>query len=41
MQNTFNLIPPQKIKIGPVEDFQDYQNALFNELDQLRDTYQS
>ena len=39
LQNTFNLIPPQKIKIGPVENFQDYQDALFNELDQLRDTY--
>jgi len=39
MQNTFNLIPPQKIKIGAVENFQDYQDALFNELDQLRDKY--
>ena len=39
MQNTFNLIPPQKIKVGAVENFQDYQDALFNELDQLRDKY--
>jgi hypothetical protein len=39
MQKTFNLIPPQKIKIGAVEDFQDYQDALFKELDQLRDKY--
>ena len=39
LQNTFNLIPPQKIKIGAVEDFQDYQDALFKELDQLRDRY--
>ena len=39
MQNTFNLIPPQKIKVGAVEDFQDYQDALFNELDQLRDKF--
>ena len=39
MQNTFNLIPPQKIKVGAVENFQDYQDALFNELDQLRDMY--
>ena len=39
MQDTFNLIPPQKIKLGPVENFQDYQDALFNELDQLRDKY--
>ena len=39
LQNTFNLIPPQKIKLGRVENFQDYQDALFNELDQLRDKY--
>ena len=39
MQDTFNLIPPQKIKLGRVENFQDYQDALFNELDQLRDKY--
>ena len=39
MQKTFNLIPPQKIKIGAVENFQDYQDALFNELNQLRDKY--
>ena len=40
MQKTFNLIPPQKIKVGRVENFQDYQDALFNELNQLRDKYQ-
>ena len=39
MQNTFKLIPPQKIKVGAVENFQDYQDALFNELDQLRDKF--
>ena len=39
LQNTFNLIPPQKIKIGRIENFQDYQDALFSELDQLRDKY--
>ena len=39
LQNTFNLIPPQKIKLGQIENFQDYQDALFNELDQLRDKY--
>ena len=39
LQNTFNLIPPQKIKLGRIENFQDYQDALFNELDQLRDKY--
>jgi hypothetical protein len=40
MQKTFNLIPPQKIKVGKVENFQDYQDALFKELNQLRDKYQ-
>ena len=40
MQKTFNLIPPQKIKVGRVENFQDYQDALFTELNQLRDKYQ-
>jgi hypothetical protein len=39
LQNTFNLIPPQKIKLGPVENFQDYQDALFKELDQLKNRY--
>ncbi len=39
MQNTFNLIPPQKIKLGRVENFQDYQDALFKELDQLKNRY--
>ena len=39
LQNTFNLIPPQKIKLGQIENFQDYQDALFNELNQLRDKY--
>ena len=39
LQKTFNLIPPQKIKLGQIENFQDYQDALFNELDQLRDKY--
>ena len=40
MQKTFSLIPPQKIKVGRVENFQDYQDALFTELNQLRDKYQ-
>lgn len=39
MQKTFNLIPPNKIKVGQLEDFEDYQDALFNELDQLKDQY--
>ena len=39
MQNTFSFIPPQKIKLGPVIDFDDQQSALYKELDQLRDRY--
>ena len=39
LQNTFSLIPPQKIKLGKIDNFQDYQDALFNELDQLRDKF--
>lgn len=38
-QNTFSFIPPQKIKLGRIEDFEDQQAALFNELDQLRNQY--
>ena len=38
LQKTFTLIPPQKIKIGPMENFQDYQDALFKEVDQLKDS---
>ena len=40
LQKTFTLIPPQKIKIGPMENFQDYQDALFKEVDQLKDRYE-
>jgi len=40
MQKTFNLIPPNKIKVGQLEDFEDYQDALFNELDQLKNQYE-
>jgi hypothetical protein len=39
MQNTFSFIPPQRIKLGKVYDFEDQQAAFFNELDQLQKKY--
>ena len=39
MQKTFSFIPPQRIKLGRVYDFEDQQSAFFNELDQLRNRY--
>ena len=36
MQNTFSFIPPQKIKLGRIADFEDQQAALFAEVDQLK-----
>jgi hypothetical protein len=39
LQNTFSFIPPQRIKIGRLEDFEDQQAAFFNEIDQLRNRY--
>jgi len=39
LQKTFSFIPPQKIKIGRLSDFEDQQAAFFNEVDQLRDRY--
>jgi hypothetical protein len=39
MQNTFSFIPPQRIKLGRVYDFEDQQAAFYNEIDQLRDKY--
>ena len=36
MQNTFSFIPPQKIKLGRIADFEDQQAALFSEIDQLK-----
>ena len=35
MQKTFSFIPPQRIKLGRVYDFEDQQAAFFNEIDQL------
>jgi hypothetical protein len=39
LQKTFSFIPPQKIKIGRLADFEDQQAAFFNEVDQLRNRY--
>ena len=39
MQKTFSFIPPQRIKLGRVYDFEDQQAAFFNEIDQLRTRY--
>ena len=39
MQNTFQIIPPQQIKLGRVDNFEDQESALINEIDQLRNTY--
>lgn len=39
MQKTFKIIPPQKIKIGRVENFEDQQASFINEIDQLRNKY--
>ena len=39
MQNTFQIIPPQQIKLGRVDNFEDQESALIAEIDQLRNTY--
>ena len=39
MQNTFSFIPPQKIKLGRIADFDDQQAALFAEVDQLKNQF--
>ena len=39
LQKTFSFIPPQKIKLGRISDFEDQQSAFFNEIDQLRNRY--
>ena len=39
MQKTFSFIPPQRIKLGRVADFEDQQAAFFNEIDQLRNRF--
>jgi len=39
LQKTFSFIPPQRIKLGRVYDFEDQQAAFFNEIDQLQRKY--
>lgn len=39
LQKTFSFIPPQKIKIGRISDFEDQQAAFFNEIAQLQNRY--
>lgn len=39
MQNTFSFIPPQRIKLGRVYNFEDQQAAFFNEIDQLQQKF--
>ena len=39
LQKTFSFIPPQRIKIGRLENFEDQQAAFFNEVDQLKTRY--
>ena len=39
LQKTFSFIPPQRIKLGRVYDFEDQQAAFFNEIEQLRQRY--
>lgn len=39
LQKTFSFIPPNQIKLGRITDFEDQQQAFFNEIDQLRNHY--
>lgn len=39
LQKTFQIIPPRELKLGKVDNFEDYQDALFKEVDQLRNRY--
>ena len=39
MQNTFSFIPPNKLKLGRIEDFEDQQAAFFAEIDSLKDQF--
>jgi hypothetical protein len=39
LQKTFSFIPPQRIKIGRISDFEDQQAAFFNEVAQLQNRY--
>ena len=38
-QNTFSFIPPNKLKMGRIEDFEDQQSAFFAEIDGLQNQF--
>ena len=39
LQKTFSFIPPNKMKLGQIEDFEDKQHAFFAEIDSLRNQF--
>jgi hypothetical protein len=39
MQKTFSFIPPNKMQLGQIEDFEDRQAAFFAEIDSLRNQF--
>lgn len=39
LQKTFKIIPPRQLKIGRVDNFEDYQDALHKEVDQLKNQF--
>ena len=39
LQKTFSFIPPNKMKLGQIEDFEDKQDAFFAEIDSLRNHF--
>ena len=39
LQKTFSFIPPQRIKIGRISNFEDQQAAFFDEITQLQNRY--
>jgi len=39
LQKTFSFIPPNKMKLGKIEDFEDRQDAFFAEIDSLKNQY--
>ena len=39
LQKTFSFIPPNQIKLGRITDFEDQQQAFFDEIEQLRNRY--
>lgn len=39
MQKTFSFIPPNKLKLGRIENFEDQQAAFFTEIDSLKNQF--